>query len=148
MDSVESRDKNVLLASVPDGVEVERFVDLIGTFISMRSPNPYSSDVARNVYIAHVLEGNTDKRDKVAVLGVDNLTAANRVMLKFFMENYQPDKCVLCASALTPDSFDADPIVDGRCCDACNAVMLVPYRQLGRLACGKYGSIELEEASS
>tara|TARA_B100001063_G_C16738096_1_gene543160 strand:- start:482 stop:913 length:432 start_codon:yes stop_codon:yes gene_type:complete len=130
---------SLLLASVPDGVDTARFVDLIGAFIAMRDPIRYNSDdPASNVYIAEVKENGSAK---VAVVNIENMTAANQIMLKFFMNQYRPDKCVLCASALNHDSHDAVPIVQGECCGACNATMVVPFRESARLAGGQYGTI-------
>jgi len=37
-------------------------------------------------------------------------------------------RCVFCNNAIDGLGYDADPLGDGRCCDTCNSLLVIPHR--------------------
>ena len=123
-----------LVVPVPDGVSCGAFIEAVGGFIGLKcnSHRSTTDELNRNVYVAEVKF--TDNRSHVAVINVSNLVDEEATALAAFMRAYHKDACILCAADLPAHPNSASPIIDGKCCDACNQQHVVPFRMFSVLS--------------
>lgn len=119
-----------IVVPVSDGVSTDDIAKAVGTFIGFQcNPPPYApSQIDRNVYV--VTFNYPDGSRGVAAMNVHNLTEERVAALSAFMWAYTPNACILCAADLPAHPHNTMPIVNGKCCDACNQNCVLPFRMV------------------
>lgn len=117
-----------IVVRVPDGVSSDDMAKAVGTFISTFCDPPPNTQgqIEHNVYV--VTFNWPDGTIGVAALNVHNLTEERVEALSAFMREYKANACILCAADLPAHPHNTSPIVDGKCCDACNQRHVLPFR--------------------
>lgn len=116
------------IVNIPDGMEVEEWAELMGQHLRMFRHAPTD---AQN-YNTHVYLATLKKEGilKGAIIGLHNLSKEGQDHMKSFASKYAPGSCIICAKELGRYPNDAEPLISGQCCDACNQVHVVPHRML------------------
>ena len=117
-----------IVVRVPDGVSSNDMVKAVSNFISCFCDTPphTAGQKEHNVYVATFKW--PDGTRGVAAVNVHNLTEEQVETLSAFMREYKANACILCAADLPAHPHNTLPIVDGKCCDACNQLHVLPFR--------------------
>lgn len=111
------------IVNIPDGMEGEEWAELMGQHLRMFS-NASTDDQAHVSTHVYLHEG------KCVIIGLHNLSKEGQDHMKSFASKYAPGSCIICAKELGRYPNDAEPLISGQCCDACNQVHVVPHRML------------------
>lgn len=114
------------IVDIPAGMEEGEWAKLMIQHLRMfPHATTDAQDFNTDVYVDTLQEGG---RRKVAIINLHNLPSEGQDHIKSFASKYALGSCIICAGELGRYPNNAEPLMPGECCDACNQAHVLPHR--------------------